>query len=240
MNVSVYPHFPQSVNQQIDYMYSTTVLDHWNLRDNDNNLIIAGVDILNYIYDTYMNWKSQSPIDYLWVNYKTFTFPDFLKAWAAWQAEYNPLENYNGIETNVRQYMDGDETETITHGKTTTNSTGTDGIVTTTQVTTFDSTTPRDDTKTTNTGTTTATDSGTTTTGKVKTTKNLTVGETTYTADKIEAETNTRHGNLGLTTSQQMITSETEMRLNPLLMMYIDNFVHQYCYYVSDFWGCCE
>ena len=136
--------------------------------------------------------------------------------------------------------MDGDETETITHGKTTTNSTGDDGIVTTTQVTTFDSTTPRDDTKTTNTGTTTAEESGTTTTGKVKSTKNLTFDETTYTADKIEAETNERHGNLGVTTSQQMITSETEMRMNPITMLYLDTFVSEYCYYVSSFWGCCE
>lgn len=230
--------YPRRIDEQIDEYISPPPIS--DITDNNGNVILSANLLLSYLYHTYGNYKSNAPISQLWFMYDAIHHADFLKAWAAWTAEYNPLENYNGIETNVRQYMDGDETETITHGKTTTNSTGAGGIVTVTQVTTFDSTTPRDDTKTTNTGTTTATDSGTTTTGKVKSAKSLSVDDTTYTADKIEAETNSRHGNLGVTTSQQMITSETEMRMNPLITMYIDTFVSEYCYYITDFWGCCE
>jgi len=230
--------YPKRIDTQIDEY--TTPLPISDIKDNDNNVILTASLLLSYLYDTYGNYKTNAPLANLWFMYDSTHHADFLKAWAAWNAEYNPLENYNGIETNVRQYMDGDETETINHGKTTTNSTGDAGIVTVTQITTFDSTTPRDDTKTTNTGTTTATDSGTTTTGKVKSTKNLTVDETTYTADKIEAETNARHGNLGVTTSQQMITSERDMRLNPLITMYLDTFISDYAYYVSEVWGCYE
>lgn len=232
--------FPKTLYEQIELIWDTLIDGTYSIKDSNNNIILYDSDVLLYLQQRYGCYKTQADFTNLWRLYNAIHLADFQKAWAAWTADYNPLENYNGIETNVRQYMDGDETETITHGKTTTNSTGAGGIVTVTQVTTFDSTTPRDDTKTTNTGTTTATDSGTTTTGKVKSAKNLTVDETTYTADKIEAETNSRHGNLGVTTSQQMITSETEMRMNPITMLYLDTFVSEYCYYVSSMWGCCE
>lgn len=230
--------YPRRIDEQIDEYISPPPIS--DITDNNGNVILSSNLLLSYLYNTYGNYKSNAPISHLWFMYDAIHHADFLKAWAAWTAEYDPIDNYYGIETNVRQYMDGDETETITHGKTTTNSTGSDGIVTVTQVTTFDSTTPRDDTKTTNTGTTTATDSGATATSKVKTTKNLTVGETTYTADKIVAETNTRHGKLGATTIQKLLTCETEMRLNPLITMYIDAFVSEYCYYITDSWECYE
>lgn len=232
--------YPKTLYEQIEPIWDTLIDGTYSITDSDNNTILYDSDVLSYLQQRYGNYKTQADFTNLWRLYNAIHLADFRKAWAAWVAEYDPLENYNGIETNVRQYMDGNETETITHGKTTTNSTGANGIVTVTQVTTFDSTTPRDDTKTTNTGTTTATDSGTTTTGKVKSSKSLSVGNTTYSADKIEAETNERHGNLGVTTSQQMITSETEMRMNPISMLYLDTFVSEYCYYVSDFWGCVE
>lgn len=230
--------YPKRIDTQIDEY--TTPLPISDIKDNDNNVILTASLLISYLYNTYGNYKTNAPLSNLWLMYDSTHHADFLKAWTAWNAEYNPLENYNGIETNVRQYMDGETTQTVSHGKKTTNTILGDGMKTETKVTTFDSTTPRDDNITTNTGSTETADSGTTTTTTDQSVKSLTVGGENYTADKIEAETNARHGNLGVTTSQQMITSEREMRLNPLITMYLDTFISDYAYYVSEVWGCYE
>lgn len=230
--------YPRRIDEQIDEY--TTPLPISDIKDNENNVILTASLLLSYLYNTYGNYKTNAPLANLWFMYDSTHHADFLRAWTAWNAEYNPLENYNGIETNVRQYMDGETTETVSHGKTTTNTIKGNGMKTETQVTTFDSETPRDDTITINTGSTETADSGTTTTTTDQSVKSLTVGDEIYTADKIEAETNARHGNLGITTSQQMIMSERDMRMNPLITMYLDTFISDYAYYVSDFWGCYE
>lgn len=238
MHLSIYNGFPKSINDQIDAIINagSTEINKWVMKDSNNVEILSGLDVLMYMYDTYMYYKSQSPIDALWLQHYALSYPDFLKAYSAWTATYNPLENYNGEETTVRQKMDGLTTETVTHGKSTTHSLGTGGIETTVTSTAADDSTFRNVDKTTQTGTTSDTDSGTTTTTTDTAVKSLTVGNNTYTADFVEGETKNRHGNLGITTSQQMISSEIEMRLNPLAMMYIDNFVHRYCYFVrGDF-----
>lgn len=230
--------YPRRIDEQINEY--TTPLPISDLKDNENNVILTASLLLSYLYNTYGNYKTNAPLANLWFMYDSTHHADFLKAWTAWNAEYNPLENYNGIETNVRQYMDGETTQTVSHGKKTTNTILGDGMKTETKVTTFDSTTPRDDNITTNTGSTETADSGTTTTTTDQSVKSLTVDGKNYTADKIEAETNERHGNLGITTSQQMITSERDMRLNPLITMYLDTFISEYAYYVSEMWGCYE
>lgn len=230
--------YPKRIDIQIDEY--TAPLPISDIKDNENNVILTASLLLSYLYDTYGNYKTNAPLANLWFMYESTHHADFLKAWAAWNAQYDPLENYNGTETNVRQYMDGETTQTVSHGKTTTNTIKGGGMVTETQVTTFDSETPRDDTKTINTGSTETSDSGTTTTTTDQSVKSLEVDGKNYTADKIEAETKNRHGNLGVTTSQQMITSEVDMRMNPLITMYLDEFITDYAYYVSEMWGCCE
>ena len=230
--------FPKRIDAQIDeYTIPLPISD---IKDNENNVILTASLMLSYLYDTYGNYKTNAPLANLWFMYDSTHHADFLKAWSAWIAQYDPLENYNGTETNVRQYMDGETTQTVSHGKTTTNTIKGNGMKTETQVTTFDSETPRDDTITINTGSTETADSGTTTTTTDQSVKSLTVDGTNYTADKIDAETKNRHGNLGVTTSQQMITSEVDMRMNPLITMYLDKFISDYAYYVSEMWGCCE
>lgn len=230
--------YPKRIDVQIDEY--TTPLPISDIKDNENNVILTANLLISYLYNTYGNYKTNAPLANLWFIYDSTHHADFLKAWSAWNAQYDPLENYNGTETNVRQYMDGETTQTVSHGKKTTNTILGDGMKTETKVTTFDSTTPRDDNITTNTGSTETADSGTTTTTTDQSVKSLTVDGKNYTADKIEAETNTRHGNLGVTTSQQMITSERDMRLNPLITMYLDTFISDYAYYVSEMWGCYE
>lgn len=212
--------------------------DSFTVRDNDNNVIIDGTSCLNVLIEQYGDYKTRSAVDYLWGLYNATHRADFLKAYLAWVAEYNPLENYNGDETNIYMTSDGAETSTTTHGKTTT--TTANDVTNETSVTTFESTTYHPDAKTIQSGSTENTESGTTTVVTDHIEKSLTVNGKTYSADNVHAEIKNRHGNLGVTTSQQMITSEVQMRLYPLIIMYIGNFVSDYCYYVSDFadWWC--
>ena len=61
----------------------------------------------------------------------------------------------------------------------------------------------------------------------------MTVDGETVSGHDISYHKLTKGGNLGVTTSQQMIENEIEMRLRPLLKMYLDTFVKEYAY-------CCE
>lgn len=225
---------PKTIIEQLPDLTANS----FTVRDNDNNVIIDGTNCLNALIEQYGDYKTRSAVDYLWELYNATHRADLLKAYTAWNAEYNPLDNYNGDETNIYMTSDGQETITTTHGKTTT--TTANDVTNETSVTTFESMTYHPDEKTIQTGSTENAESGTTTVVTDRTTKSLTVNDKTYTADNVHAEIKNRHGNLGVTTSQQMITSEIQMRLYPLIMMYIDNFVSDYCYYVSDFadWWC--
>ena len=227
--------FPKTINEQIAE-YTNTEKQIFTLKDANNSTILDGDKVLEYLEVTYNCYKTQYWLHTLWTTYDAIHRNDFLKAYEAVTAVYNPIENYNGTETTVRQRMDGETTETITHGKSTTNSIDAGGIVNTTQVTSADDDTLRNDTQTTQTGSTTNAESGTTETVTDTTTKSLTIGDTTYTADYVEGETRDRHGNLGVTSSQNMITQEIELRLKPLIMLYLDQFANTYFYYIGGDW----
>jgi hypothetical protein len=225
--------YPRRIDEQIDeYISPPPVSD---IIDSNGDIILTANLLLNYLYHTYGNYKTNAPLSHLWFMYDAIHRADFLKAYAAWTATYNPLDNYNGSETNVYLTNDGNETETITHGKTTT--TTANNITNETAVTTFDSNTYKPEGKNEQTGSSTDAESGTTTTQRDRTGKSLTVDGETYTADNVHAELKKRSGNLGVTTSQQMITSEIDMRLNPLVIMYIDTFISEYAYCILGEWG---
>lgn len=225
--------YPRRIDEQIDeYISPPPVSD---IIDSNGDIILTANLLLNYLYHTYGNYKTNAPLSQLWFMYDAVHRADFLKAYTAWTATYNPLDNYNGSETNIYLTNDGIEMETITHGKTTT--TTANDITNETAVTTFDSNTYKPEGQSTQTGSSTDAESGTTTTQRDRTGKALTVDGETYTADNVHAELKKRSGNLGVTTSQQMITSEIDMRLNPLVIMYIDTFISEYAYCILGEWG---
>lgn len=225
--------YPRRIDEQIDeYISPLPVSD---IIDSNGDIILTANLLLNYLYHTYGNYKTNAPLSQLWFMYDAIHRADFLKAYAAWTATYNPLDNYNGSETNVYLTNDGNEIETITHGKTTT--TTANDITNETAVTTFDNNTYKPEGQNTQSGSSTDSESGTTTTNRDRTAKTLTVDNTPYTADNVHAEIKKRSGNLGVTTSQQMITSEVDMRLNPLVIMYIDTFISEYAYCILGEWG---
>lgn len=120
------------------------------------------------------------------------------KLWDAFNTEYNPIENYSMTEHEERDDVttrEGSDTLTMT-------GTDTDALIGTTEneVSAFNSSDYSDNTK--NEQTTTNTE-----------TRNMTDTTTHDTTDTLDGErTLTRSGNIGVTTSQQMLQSEIELR----------------------------
>ena len=226
--------FPKTINAQIDE-YQPTEVALWEIKDKNNQTILSGAKVLSYLFQTYYNYKTMLPMYDLWQVYKSIHENDFLKAFEAMSSVYNPIENYNSKEKNISMTNDG--MTTVTHGKTLTNTAT--NVQNETESTSFDSTTYRPTERTIQNGTTTNTESGTTTTDKgVKT---LTVDGDDYTADIVNAELKEKSGNIGVTTSQQMIESEIELRKNPVVMLYLNEFANTYFYYVGgDFINDCN
>ena len=53
------------------------------------------------------------------------------------------------------------------------------------------------------------------------------------TAHEVEINTNKTYGNIGVTTSQQMLQSEIDLRKQHLIRQYIDRFCKDYMFYVG-------
>ena len=218
-------------------------------------VIKSADDVLNYFLCTFEYWKTPSPIETAWAVYESMHHSDFEKALDAWLAEYDPLHNYDGKEKTILLKSEGKTTITddgeshtapdSTRNKVTTQATEGAQTETTTEneVTTYDSQTPRLDNKSTVTSAPTGgeetiynlkTDTETDNTNtRERTNTTVTHDGKTYTAHDIEINELEKGGNLGVTTSQQMIQSEVEMRLKPLIKMYLDTFIKEYAY-------CCE
>jgi len=203
----------------------------------NNATIKTADDVLNYISVTYEYWKTPHDLVDAWVVYVAMHNDDFIKALDAWLADYNPLNNYDGTEISIDVKKEGNTTLTNTpdsqRNKVTTRATADAKTVVENDVTSYDSTTPRLDNKSTETPT-----GGTETIYDYKNTSDSARGETslsidgeTITGNDVSYHRLTKGGNLGVTTSQQMIQSEIDMRLQPLIKLYIDTFIREYAYY---------
>ena len=230
---------PRTIKSQWDE-YTLLQINELTIKDSDNNTIITGLKAGQYIVEMYGKYKTRSDMLFLWSIYTATHGADFLKAYSAWTDTYNPIENYNANETNVYLTSDGDKNITTTHGKVTTLSADGEDIPTSKNyVTTDESETTRLETQSTQTGTTTDTESGETQVDETITAKSLEIDGTTYTADNVHGEMKNKHGNIGVTTTQQMLQSEVDLRLNPLIQLYIDTFINEYAYYVGgDYFDC--
>lgn len=232
----MYEGFPKTINEQIAE-YGPEITATFDIKV-DNVIIAAASNVLDYMIFTYDGYKTRAPLYRLWSNYIILHGPDFSKAYAAWSENYNPLQNYDSKETNVYINNDGTETNTINHGKinTVAAGTGTNAPTTSNYVTTDDSTTARLESQSTQAGTTTDTESGSTTNTKTHTPTTLTIDSTEYQGDYVRGEIKEKAGNIGVTTSQQMLQSELDLRLNPLVLQYIDMFMRDYTYYINEEW----
>lgn len=159
----------------------------------------------------------------LYNDYRENTKMQLYRAWAALQAEYDPISNYDMTETGADGRKLDSDTITPTGGTQTRtyraglNSTG-DGVQAD-----FVEVTPKEDakTETTHGNTQTADFDGTTHSGY-------------YEAKEHFFK---RSGNIGVTTAAQMIQGELEVRVRDLLREWVKGFIDRYCYFVG---GDCE
>ena len=141
----------------------------------------------------------------------------FTKSVSVLLTEYNPIENYNSTETeNIEisgENSSTSENSTTATGETTTNTTG----ETTETLSPYDSENFNNNSKNNTSGVTSESSSSS------DTSSNTMSG----TSSQTNARTLKRSGNIGVTTSQQMIQSEIELRKNDLINDFF-NIVQNY------------
>lgn len=141
----------------------------------------------------------------------------FTKSVNALLIEYNPIENYNSTETeNIEisgENLNTSEMTTTSSGETSTNSSG----ETTETLSPYDSENFNNNSKNNSSGNTTESSS----------TADSSSNTMSGTSSQTNSRTLKRSGNIGVTTSQQMIQSEIELRKNDMINDFF-NIVQNY------------
>lgn len=221
------------------YNYDNTIFDNLMLPDGVDkptlvdNIILETAE-LECIYPTPVFLKTAIG---LWSNVQFLTWD---RVYTAMNLEYNPIENYDRQETEsttgTRAHSGRDTTTrsgTVSEtGSTTASTQGTasESGTTTNKIAGFDSTTLVDHDSSTGSNTRQASDSSTgssTRSGSDSSTQELTHGE--QIADS-GSRTSRIHGNIGVTTSQQMLQSELDLAPNLNIYQYITaDFRKRFC-----------
>lgn len=163
--------------------------------------------VLSYLLNKYSNWKNNN----LKITFSLFiqlTQLDINRAYNAFYSDYNPIDNYNGTETRTIIENTGKKISRNEGGTTVENSS-----------TTFENENYRPTEKT------------DTIFNNLKSSEefeNTSIGENS--GHHVTSETYTKHGNLGVTQTQQMIENEIALRMYPYCTRLIDKFVSEYCY----------
>lgn len=213
----------------------TSGLDISGTLDDDTVTIISSTDcgsILLYKYGERAFYKPSDTnmTDYayfinLWTTWLNSNKTDYLRLYAALESDYNPINNYDSYEvvttqhghvltdkaqpgvttTSTNKFTPGitDTTESSVYGYNSTNASNADKVINTR--------TGSDDNVTTITRTGSDTD--------------------THTHSGTDTVTSEKSGNIGVTTSQQMIESEIKLRLRDYVDRIIKCFIDEYTTY---------
>lgn len=214
----------------------------------------------NYVYDyfqsKYDEWKyvefnktdeTVSGLNDLFRIYNEYNSFNLYKQIEAINLKYEPLENYRGFEKTTDTY--GSKNSTVTNSGNDSilmqnQSSGTDTIQSnygeqlensTNKIVPYNQSTSElsNDSDTHKNG---YIDNNATTYGKkdVQSTTN-THGHIINTEDSEHIVTHEleKYGNLGITTSQQMLESELELRKRNIYNEYLDRFIYEYCFYIN-------
>lgn len=221
------------------YNYDNTIFDNLMLPDGVDkptlvdNIVLETAE-LECIYPTPVFLKTAIG---LWSNVQFLTWD---RVYSAMNLDYNPIENYDRQETETttgtRAHSGKDTTTrsgTVSETGSTTGSTqgtASESGTTTNKIAGFDSTTLVDHDSSTGSNTRQASDSSTgssTRSGTDSSTQELTHGE--QIADS-GSRTSRIHGNIGVTTSQQMLQSELDLAPNLNIYQYITaDFRKRFC-----------
>lgn len=227
------------MNEQmtVSYQIENETGANWVVAYGGTTLINADL-VKNYLNFTYGDFLCIQ-LYYKFLSFNSMQAADLSKALTAWNSEYNPISNYDKHETNIDIYNHGDNTKT-THSDpdhNTITTAATEDAANENYTTTFDSDETRKESETKIKGGTITTNDNHVIEENVHTSTTMTNGDTTLYGDEIRKHENITQGNIGVTTSQQMILSEVDMRLNPVIKQYLDRFVYTYCIYIGGAWS---
>lgn len=209
------------------------------------------IALYRYVTFSFVCRMDQTINDFIdcWNSYNRLRLPDLRRIYDAMRQTYDPLSNYDMIEHGADGRKRGKETsKTTPHGTTTETSTTTGKETTTYNRQGADSTSfqpydqsvseskSNDDPRTTTTSTTYAN-------GTYSETEHTATNDQTATVDGVTVsgvDTNehvmTRKGNIGITTSQQMLQAEVAVRQYQMLADYIGTFIKEYCFLGREGW----
>lgn len=193
--------------------YQPTILTNLDLPDGMTEETM-GDYIYMYAGENETRYSDPDVLERLVHTWFTSRKTDFQYMWDALHAEYNPIENYDRHDDFTEEIDSTTNREsnvkTTQEGETTTedNSTTTPGKTTEEQVSAFDSSSYQPSRKTTESGTESSEGSS------HGTNSSSTNGEGTEQTVLDHTKTNSgrSHGNIGVTTNQQMIESELQLR----------------------------
>lgn len=202
---------------------SITLQNNLNITYN-NTVLINSVYVENMFRLKYGSWETldetSEDFKHTFDLYNEYMTPNLNKAISALTSEYNPIENYNSNSEVTEVY--GQQVQNYTKGQesiTNTNNAVTDN--TEDYVTSYDSDIFSPTAKNKN-------EYG----ERISTTENGTRTDTNTVNSYTNKITENKSGNIGVTTSQQMINAEIELRLKNIYDMYIDRFVKNVCYMI--------
>ena len=201
--------------------------------------IYSGADFYQLVRARYSHMLFESPetdIEYakqdfknVYSMWKRLNGEDFLRIYNAMRTEYSPLENYDRLEegstetarhkgSRTSQNVDITNTPTVTT-KTTEKVNASDGGVVESM-----------ETETANTS------GNTVTSGNAETnyTETRDISDTVYDKDVETFNGRRTHGNIGVTTTQALITEEINLRLLGFIETIISQFVEKFSFYVSE------
>ena len=211
------------------------------------------------VLKSYTAYYTVRPILLSWPIFVTLYKDSLVKMLDAFNTEYAPLDNYNMSETITATDNNGDTvqsrtvdadhnsiTATESHNRRATTAADTD-IPTVRNYTTTDddASTGRLSNYTTTSGGTVNTDTTVTPTTS-KTVDDMYTTVTTshtpttvdgVTADNIHKSTTSRTGNIGVTTSQEMLQAELDVRKQSVIDSFIQIFISKYCFYGGELYA---
>lgn len=200
------------------YQYDKSILDEIIVPEGmDREMLVA--EIIKNSGELYPYHQQPDMLKLNVKNWFSRKLYDFTQMHKALTAEYNPIENYDRTETISRESKNsGSDTETTTLGsKTITETIGNSENLTGVSAYNASDFTNREKETANNSDTITNTGSGSDT------------AKTDYGMIRNETENAHIHGNIGVTTNQQMITEEMKLRVRyDLYKVIADMFEHEF------------
>lgn len=198
----------------------------------NNNILIDSATVLSFFDIKYGEFTMPKTLYNSWILYKSLTITDLIRAYDAFYAEYNPIDNYDGTEEITHLEKHG--TVSKTSGGSSTETSTANNITTVNSVAPFDSSDMTNNDKSVN----SENSENVISNDNSETTEYEETTLGTETAHDITKDTIRKHGNIGVTMTQQMIREEIELRFKPVIIEYLTRFVYEYGYLYKPMRGC--